>query len=83
MVCWDCDGIVVEETSLESHYTESPAHPSCVVCGLGKKNSADMDEVCDYRVIDTCLTPSPQHVKDVHAMEIEDQPQGDDVTVSA
>lgn len=46
VVCWDCDGVVVEKNSLEFHYTDSPAHPSCAICGLGEKNSADMDEVC-------------------------------------
>lgn len=45
MICWDCDGIVVEKDGLELHYTDSLAHPSCAFCGLGKRNSTDMDEV--------------------------------------
>jgi len=46
VVCWDCDGIVVEKSSLELHYAGSPAHATCGFCGVGKRNSADMDEVC-------------------------------------
>ncbi|KAG9311707.1 hypothetical protein JVU11DRAFT_7945 [Chiua virens] len=44
VVCWDCDGIVVETDSLGLHYTESPAHPSCVICGVGMRNSDAMNE---------------------------------------
>ncbi|KAI9460786.1 hypothetical protein HD554DRAFT_2132277 [Boletus coccyginus] len=55
VVCWDCDGIVVERNSLELHYAGSPAHATCGFCGVGKRNSADMDE----------------HVRHVHAASAE------------
>ncbi|KAH0834849.1 hypothetical protein J3R83DRAFT_10471 [Lanmaoa asiatica] len=62
VVCWDCNGIVVETASLELHYADSSAHPSCAFCGLGKRNSADMDE----------------HVKHVHVTSAEPEynPEG-------
>ncbi|KAF8553377.1 hypothetical protein OG21DRAFT_1260009 [Imleria badia] len=69
VVCWDCDGTVVEKNSLELHYADSSAHPSCTICGVGKRTSADMDE----------------HVRHVHATsaEMEDQPGAGNVNVGA
>ena len=46
VVCWDCDGMVVDKTSLELHYADSAsAHPTCAFCGAGTRNMANMDEV--------------------------------------
>ncbi|KAG6379708.1 hypothetical protein JVT61DRAFT_10237 [Boletus reticuloceps] len=68
VVCWDCDGIVVERNSLELHYAESSAHPTCAFCGVGKRTAADMNE----------------HFRRVHpsTAEMERHPGGD-VTASA
>ncbi|KIJ63214.1 hypothetical protein HYDPIDRAFT_113824 [Hydnomerulius pinastri MD-312] len=44
VVCWDCDGSVVEQESLEIHYAVSPHHPSCGFCGVGMKNVDFMEE---------------------------------------
>ncbi|KAF9226372.1 hypothetical protein BS17DRAFT_777136 [Gyrodon lividus] len=56
VVCWDCDGPVVEQDSLELHYADSPEHPSCVFCGVGKRTLTDMVE----------------HLKNQHATELHD-----------
>ncbi|KIJ07590.1 hypothetical protein PAXINDRAFT_102894 [Paxillus involutus ATCC 200175] len=44
VVCWDCDGAVVEQDSLELPYAVSPEHPSCTFCGVGKRHSDGMEE---------------------------------------
>ncbi|KAF9226369.1 hypothetical protein BS17DRAFT_543724 [Gyrodon lividus] len=44
VVCWDCDAVIVEQDSLELHYTDSPDHPTCAFCGVGMKNVNAMDE---------------------------------------
>ncbi|KAF9226370.1 hypothetical protein BS17DRAFT_543865 [Gyrodon lividus] len=44
VVCWDCDAAIVEQDSLELHYTDSPNHPTCAFCGVGMKNVNAMDE---------------------------------------
>ncbi|KIJ61397.1 hypothetical protein HYDPIDRAFT_42622 [Hydnomerulius pinastri MD-312] len=44
VVCWDCEGAVVDQGSLELHYADSPEHPSCSFCGVGMRNSEDMAE---------------------------------------
>ncbi|KAF8136921.1 hypothetical protein EV363DRAFT_642341 [Boletus edulis] len=68
VVCWDCDGIVVETHSLELHYAESSAHPTCAYCGVGKRNTADMNE----------------HFRRVHPSTAEkERPPGGNVTASA
>ena len=47
VVCWDCDGIVIDKNSLELHYADlASAHPTCASCGVGTRNLADMVEVC-------------------------------------
>ena len=85
VVCWDCDGIVVEKNSLELHYTESSAHPSCTFCGVGKKNSADMDVVCVIAELlwYTRFLHPTQHIRHVHATdaEMQDQPSAGNVNV--
>lgn len=87
VVCWDCDGIVIEKDSLELHYANSSAHLSCAFCGLGKRNLADMDEV---RVIAAPLWYTrflhlQQHIRHVHApgAEMKDDREGGNVSVSA
>ncbi|KIJ14570.1 hypothetical protein PAXINDRAFT_100049 [Paxillus involutus ATCC 200175] len=56
VVCWDCDGAVVEQDSLELHYAVSPEHPSCRFCGVGQRHSDGMEE----------------HIKNRHAAELHD-----------
>ncbi|KAF8838955.1 hypothetical protein BDN67DRAFT_970845, partial [Paxillus ammoniavirescens] len=56
VVCWDCEGAVVEQDSLELHYTVSPEHPSCTFCRVGKRNPDQMEE----------------HIKNHHATELHD-----------
>ncbi|KIJ05222.1 hypothetical protein PAXINDRAFT_103863 [Paxillus involutus ATCC 200175] len=56
VVCWDCDGAVVEQDSLELHYTVSPEHPSCTFCRVGKRNADQMEE----------------HIKNHHVTELHD-----------
>ncbi|KIJ05327.1 hypothetical protein PAXINDRAFT_21398 [Paxillus involutus ATCC 200175] len=61
VVCWDCDGAVVEQDSLELHYAVSPEHPSCRFCGVGKRIPDDMEE----------------HIKNQHATELHDSTPND------
>lgn len=86
MVCWDCDGIVVEKNSLELHYADSSVHPTCAFCGVGARNLADMDEVCfDRHAVGKHVTYNPtQHVRHMHTTrtEMDDHPGGGDVSVS-
>ncbi|KIK79195.1 hypothetical protein PAXRUDRAFT_290624 [Paxillus rubicundulus Ve08.2h10] len=56
VVCWDCDGAVIEQDSLELHYAVFPKHPSCPFCRVGKRTPDDMEE----------------HIKNHHATELYD-----------
>ena len=91
VVCWDCDGIVVDKNSLELHYADSvSAHPTCAFCGVGTRNMANMDEVCVIHAINTFLMNYypynlTQHVRHTHATsaEMEDHPRAGNLNVSA
>ncbi|KIK81504.1 hypothetical protein PAXRUDRAFT_832802 [Paxillus rubicundulus Ve08.2h10] len=63
VVCWDCDGAVIEQDSLELHYAVSPDHPSCPFCRVGKRTRDDMDE----------------HIKNHHATELHDSASSEHV----
>ncbi|KAF8837077.1 hypothetical protein BDN67DRAFT_1005123 [Paxillus ammoniavirescens] len=60
VVCWDCDGAVVEQDDLELHYTVSSEHPSCRFCGVGKRNPDDIEEhIKNHHITELCdCTPN-------------------------
>jgi hypothetical protein len=75
VVCWDCDGAVVEQDSLELHYAVSPEHPSCTFCGVGKriqttwKRFVPVAGLWNEHVFSYIYT---QHIKNHHATELYD-----------
>ncbi|KIK18784.1 hypothetical protein PISMIDRAFT_175108, partial [Pisolithus microcarpus 441] len=42
VVCWECDGAVILQDSLELHYASE--HPTCAICGLRMKERDLLDE---------------------------------------
>ncbi|KIJ14586.1 hypothetical protein PAXINDRAFT_100062 [Paxillus involutus ATCC 200175] len=62
-VCWDCDGAVVEQDSLELHYAVSSKHPSCRLCGVGKRDTDDMEEHIKNRHITELYDFTPSEIE--------------------
>jgi len=64
VVCWDCDGAIISEDSLELHCATE--HPPCTICGARMRTSDALLEVCRSLRRRSMLTIQTQHINEEH-----------------
>ena len=63
-MCWDCDGAIISEDSLELHCATE--HPLCTICGARMISSDALLEVCRSLRRRSMLTVQTQHINEEH-----------------